>query len=104
MTEKNQRHIRISDVLVEVLRQLLHSDSPLYSAEISRKTGHLTASVFLVLSRLSAAGWVSHELERGSSRSLGRTPRRYYKLTQDGRRGAPAVLQVWATLGPQDAD
>jgi PadR family transcriptional regulator len=78
-----------------VLRALLdRPDFELYGLEIVRASGLEPGTVYPILQRLRAAGWVS---DRGEDpepvHTEGRPPRRYYRLTVEGRARAVHALQ-----------
>lgn len=73
---------------------------PLYGLEILRRlsaTAGLVVpegTVYPLLSRLKAEGWVdSSWVETGTGH-----PRKYYRLTQAGRRHVPAMVQLWSSF------
>ncbi len=54
--------------------------------EISRSTGLAAGTLYPILARLVAAGWVADRWEDPEvGRGVGRPPRRYYRLTTRGR-------------------
>jgi len=79
-----------------VLQALLeHHGEELYGFELSKASGLAAGTIYPILQRLTAAGWVSarwedHEPDRAS----GRPPRRYYRLTVEGRARAVHALNT----------
>ncbi|MEU4619311.1 PadR family transcriptional regulator [Actinoplanes sp. NPDC023801] len=59
-------------------------DRQLYGLEIIETTGLLPGTIYPILARLEAAGWVVSEWEVVDEREAGRPRRRYYRLTADG--------------------
>ncbi|UVC08969.1 helix-turn-helix transcriptional regulator [Rhizobium sp. TH2] len=55
-------------------------------AEIGRKTGLASGSLYPILARLEKAGWLTSEWETEEPSALGRPRRRLYKLTSEGIR------------------
>jgi DNA-binding PadR family transcriptional regulator len=53
-------------------------------AEITAKTSLKSGSLYPILMRLEAAGWVVSEWEKGEPEELGRPRRRYYSITPVG--------------------
>jgi DNA-binding PadR family transcriptional regulator len=77
--------VRITLQTLQVLRVLL--DRPTgqhYGLEISRNARLPTGSIYPILIRLEAAGWVTSEWEEIDEAAEGRRRRRYYRLTTDG--------------------
>ena len=54
--------------------------------EIKRRTGLFTGTLYPILVRLEEAGWLESEWEDGDPRDLGRPRRRFYRVTDPGRR------------------
>jgi PadR family transcriptional regulator, regulatory protein PadR len=90
---------RVTDATLDVLEVLLHPGTELYGLKIAKAAGRPTGSVFPILARLEACGWVNSEWEAGDPASRG-ARRRFYQLSPDGivwagellaqRRAAPA--------------
>jgi DNA-binding PadR family transcriptional regulator len=69
-------------------------DTELYGLEIVRASGLEPGTIYPILQRLGGGGWVSDRWEDPEfGRTAGRPPRRYYRLTVEGRAGAVHVLQ-----------
>lgn len=71
-------------------------DNRRYGYELMRTTGLRPASMYQVLRRMEADGWVTSYWEDGDPRVLGRRRRRYYELTDRGRTLAVAQLRRWS--------
>jgi PadR family transcriptional regulator, regulatory protein PadR len=85
--------LRITIQVQAVLKVLL--DEPFgehYGLEVAREAGLLSGSVYPILARLEQAGWVSSAWEDIDPVAEGRRPRRYYRLTGEGIKGARAAL------------
>jgi PadR family transcriptional regulator, regulatory protein PadR len=76
---------RITPQTAAVLAALLDRDEA-WGFELSRETGLKAGTIYPILARLVAAGWVSDRWEDPEvGRGGGRPPRRYYRLTTTGR-------------------
>lgn len=59
-----------------------------------------SGTLYPILLRLEAAGWLRSEWELGDPATLGRPRRRYYMLTGEGAKSAAAVArEVQASIG-----
>jgi DNA-binding MarR family transcriptional regulator len=68
-----------------VLRALLASPAhEVYGFEVIRATGLASGTVYPILARLEAEGWVKSEREEINAADEGRPARRYYTLTTAG--------------------
>lgn len=94
--------VRITLQTLQVLRILL--TDPMeehYGLEISRRSGLPTGSIYPILTRLEAAGWITSAWEEIDESREGRRRRRYYRLTDDGaQRAQEAVLNALSELAP----
>ena len=64
-----------------------------YGLELSRETGLKSGTLYPILARLEGAGWVVSEWEQIDPSAEGRRPRRYYRLTREGKDVARAAVQ-----------
>jgi PadR family transcriptional regulator, regulatory protein PadR len=99
--------VRLSERGLRVLRFLI--DQPrasLSGAEIAKATSTSSGTLYPLLARLEAAGWLMSRREDVDPREVGRPRRRLYRLTGVGHRrarGALSGLQLgvgavtWAT-------
>src|ERR1700709_1792941 len=87
--------LRMTVGVLAVLGALLDRlDAELYGLEIVRARGLEPGTIYPILQRLRGAGWVSDRWEDpGPGRTDGRLPRRYYRLTVEGRARAVHALQ-----------
>lgn len=86
--------MRLSHQTRLVLQALLdHVDAETYGFELSRATGVKTGTLYPVLQRLLAEGWVSARWEEIDEHAEGRRRRRYYQLTPEGERHATAAVR-----------
>lgn len=77
-----------------VLAALLDGDE-LWGFELSRLTGLAAGTMYPILQRLTAASWIVPRPEDPSiAESEGRPPRRYYRLTVEGRTRAVHALDA----------
>ncbi|MGH3946360.1 MAG: PadR family transcriptional regulator [Pseudonocardiaceae bacterium] len=87
--------LRMTVAVQAVLGALLQQpDTELYGLEIVKASGLEPGTIYPILQRLRGAGWVSDRWEDPESgHTEGRPPRRYYRLTMDGRARAVHALQ-----------
>ncbi len=90
--------VRLSERGLRVLRLLIEQPlAPRSGAEIAKETGVRSGTLYPLLARLEAAGWLVSEWEDIEPSEIGRPRRRLYKLTAVGqRRGSEALsgLQI----------
>ncbi|MDQ3765047.1 MAG: PadR family transcriptional regulator [Actinomycetota bacterium] len=83
--------VAVQAVLGALLQQ---PDTELYGLEIVKASGLEPGTIYPVLQRLRSAGWVSDRWENPEAgHAEGRPPRRYYRLTMEGRARAVHALQ-----------
>jgi PadR family transcriptional regulator, regulatory protein PadR len=87
--------LRMPVGLLAMLGALLdRPDTELSGLEIVRASGLEPGTIYPILQRLRGAGWVSDRWEDPEpGRTAGRPPRRYYRLTVEGRARAVHALQ-----------
>jgi PadR family transcriptional regulator len=87
--------LRMTVGVLAVLGALLdRPDTELYGLEIVRASGLEPGTIYPILQRLRGAGWVSDRWEDPEpAHTEGRPPRRYYRLTGEGRARAVHALQ-----------
>lgn len=61
-------------------------------AEISKATGVKTGTLYPILVRFEERGWMESEWEKIEPREAGRPRRRFYRLTELGKKMARAAL------------
>jgi DNA-binding PadR family transcriptional regulator len=71
------------------VRLVLHvlADDPgreRYGLEIVDSTGLMPGTIYPILARLEAAGWIESRWEEVDHHAAGRPRRRYYRITADG--------------------
>ena len=71
---------------------VLLEDHEAYGAEIGSRAHLPSGTVHPILARLEGLGWATSRWENIEPSVEGRPPRRYYRLTADGRAGAQAAL------------
>jgi PadR family transcriptional regulator PadR len=69
-----------------------------YGLEISQEAGLASGTLYPILARLEAAGWIDSEWEQIDPSAAGRPARRYYGLTAEGLRVARASVQETTTF------
>ena len=86
-------HIRLTQPTLKVLRFLLERPREGRSgADMSKATKVGSGTLYPMLARLEAAGWLSSEWESIDPSEAGRPRRRFYKLTAVGQNNARAAL------------
>jgi PadR family transcriptional regulator, regulatory protein PadR len=87
--------LRMTVGVQAVLGALLQQpDTELYGLEIVKASGLEPGTIYPILQRLRGAGWVTDRWEDPEpAHAEGRPPRRYYKLTLEGRARAIHALQ-----------
>lgn len=63
-----------------------------YGFELSRATDLKPGTLYPILQRLVAEGWLAARWEDLDERAAGRRRRRYYRLTAEGERNARAAV------------
>lgn len=87
--------LRMTVAVQAVLGALLQQpDTELYGLEIVKVSGLEPGTIYPILQRLRGAGWVTDRWEDPEpAHTEGRPPRRYYRLTMEGRTRAVHTLQ-----------
>lgn len=67
-----------------------------YGLDLSKEASLPSGTIYPILARLEAAGWVESEWEVIDPVAEGRRPRRYYTLTAEGELVARSSLQETA--------
>jgi PadR family transcriptional regulator PadR len=89
-----EQDVRLTQPTLKVLRFLLETPREGRSgAEMSKATKVGSGTLYPMLARLEAAGWLSSEWEAIDPREAGRPRRRFYKLTGSGQNCAGAALE-----------
>jgi PadR family transcriptional regulator PadR len=89
---------RMSVQTLKVLSALLCSpEGELSGAEIGRSAKLQSGTLYPILLRLEAAGWLASRWETEDPQALGRPRRRFYRVTGLGQTRARAVF---SELGP----
>jgi PadR family transcriptional regulator, regulatory protein PadR len=77
--------MRLTIPLAKVLAVFLSDvESARYGVDLMEESGLGSGTVYPILQKLQAAGWVSSEWEQAEPAQLGRPARRYYLLTPNG--------------------
>jgi PadR family transcriptional regulator PadR len=82
--------LRRTPATLDVLRVLSEAEDAIWGLQATRETGRPTGSVYPILTRLEAAGWVVSHWEVDRQQAGPR--RRYYRLTDLGHREAARML------------
>ena len=89
------RDVRLSGPTLKLLRLLVESPERGRSgADISRATNIGSSTLYPLLQRLEAAGWLTSVWEEIDPADAGRPRRRFYTLTPEGLRHALRELQA----------
>ena len=86
---------RVTGATVDVLRELLSAEEPLWGLVVIKATGRKPGTVYPIFDRLESAEWVQSRWEEDSERPGPR--RRYYVLTDSGRVAAAQVVARFET-------
>lgn len=93
-----------------LLAMLNDASSEHYGLELAKAAGLKAGTLYPILSRLEAAGWIEGSWEQIDPHLEGRRPRRYYRLTGSGTFAAERVrtdlerlLAGKEPVGPWDA-
>lgn len=69
-------------------------------ADVAKRTKLATGTLYPILLRLEAAGWLDSSWEVGSPEELGRPRRRFYRVTAEGAQAArQAAREMQPMLG-----
>jgi len=84
--------MRMTIPLTRVLRVLLENPGQkMWGFDLGKKADLRSGTIYPLLARLEDAGWVTTEWEE-IKKSEGRPPRRYYQMTEVGKREAQKAL------------
>lgn len=83
---------RITPATLDVLSVLVWSSEDMHGFALAREAGRPTGSIYLILNRLEAAGWVDSYWETVNAQHEGRPRRRFYRLNPDGLTAARELL------------
>jgi DNA-binding PadR family transcriptional regulator len=84
---------KLSRASLMVLRALIENPStPIAGSDLLQMTSVMSGTLYPMLMRLQRAGWLESEWEVLDPREAGRPRRRYYRLTDLGRRKAREAL------------
>lgn len=81
---------RVTAPTVDVVQVLLGSAGPIWGLALAKAVERAPGTVYPILSRLEDLGWIIGEWEGVSDHSGPR--RRYYRLTDEGRAEATALV------------
>jgi DNA-binding PadR family transcriptional regulator len=84
---------RLTHASLKVLRAFLDGRMvKLSGADIHKQSGVFTGTLYPLLLRFEAAGWLTSEWEDVDPKEVGRPRKRFYRLTPTGRARANAAL------------
>jgi PadR family transcriptional regulator PadR len=85
--------VRITTTVARVLRTFLDDiAAPRYGFELMRLTGLPSGTLYPILARLEAAGWLISAREQIDPVTAGRPPRREYRISPQGAQTARTDL------------
>ena len=85
--------VRITTTVARVIRQFLDDPAqPRYGYDLMRATGLPSGTLYVILTRLEQAGWLTSTREDIDPASTGRPARRLYLLTSGGAQEARTEL------------
>lgn len=91
--------VRMSGPTLKLLKVLLeHPKEALSGAQISKITKLGSGTLYPLMQRLAAAGWIVGEWEKVNPSEVGRPKRRLYKLTRSGQAAALKEFAQYQTL------
>ncbi len=75
--------VRVTATVGKVLRVFLDDvTAPRYGFELMQRTGLASGTLYPILARLEAAGWLTGHLEDVDPSAEGRPARRFYRITE----------------------
>jgi PadR family transcriptional regulator, regulatory protein PadR len=90
---KKERDVRMSLQTLRVLEAFLESPGEqLAGADVQKRTGLASGTLYPILLRLEGAGWFVSRWEAIDPAAVGRPRRRLYRLTPTGLARASAVF------------
>ncbi|MCW3814199.1 PadR family transcriptional regulator [Micromonospora sp. DR5-3] len=93
--------MRMTIPVAKVLSALLaDAEAPRYGLDLMKLTGLPSGTLYPVLHRLQAAGWLAADWEEVDPATAGRPARRYYLLTAEGVHAARQALAELRALAP----
>lgn len=93
------REPRLSHQTLKVFALLLEAPrEPFSGADIVRRTGMLSGTLYPILMRLEKAGWLTSKWEELDPAAVGRPRKRLYRLTGLGYNKARAALRELTVL------
>lgn len=86
--------VRMTIQTQAVLAALVAADTEVYGLQLVRASGLAAGTVYPILQRLLAAGWIVARWEPAEQAQVeGRPPRRYYELSPEGSAQAHNALR-----------
>lgn len=85
---------RVTAPTLDVVQVLLGSADPIWGLALAKAVERAPGTVYPILSRLEELGWIVGDWEGESDHSGPR--RRYYRLTEEGRAEAAALVAARA--------
>jgi DNA-binding MarR family transcriptional regulator len=99
--DKQGRDVRISLQTLKVLEAFLENPAEqLAGADVQKRTGLASGTLYPILLRLEGAGWFVSRWELIDPSAVGRPRRRLYRLTPTGLARASAVFASFGRGAP----
>ena len=92
--------VKLTHTTMKVLKRFMEQPrDELSGADITKSTKVFTGSLYPILMRLEAAGWLTSRWEDIDPKEVGRPRRRYYRLTAHGQRLATEAFNELGFVG-----
>jgi PadR family transcriptional regulator PadR len=92
-----KRKLRLSYETLQVLGAAVVADNDVTGADLMRATGLRSGTVYPIMMRLKAVGWLKSKWEDGEPSDLGRPRMRLYRVLAAGRKAhADALWELGA--------
>lgn len=92
--------VKLTLTTMKVLKCFMEQPkAELSGVDITKSAKVFTGSLYPILMRLEAAGWLSSHWEEIDPREAGRPRRRYYRLTAHGQRLATEAFNEFGFVG-----
>jgi DNA-binding PadR family transcriptional regulator len=93
---------RLTRQTLAVLEAMVeHPDFEWYGFDLSRRSGVGAGTLYPILARLVASGWLERSWERVDPSVVGRPRRRFYRLTGTGELAVRSAIGAPSALKPR---
>jgi len=101
MGKQQARDVRMSLQTLQVLEAFLENPAEqLAGADVHKRTGIASGTLYPILLRLEGAGWLVSRWESIDPSAAGRPRRRLYRITAAGQVRASAVFASFGRVAP----